>query len=242
MELDKEVSLDNIKELLGSLGDVLGELVVPIVSVGVSVLLVLLVVVPGIRDIQEAREEKLEKEETLRALEEKSALLSRYAAQSQRLDSALGVVRHAIPLEDEVPEVMTQLQDMADISGVTVSNLTYRSGSGEEAEVETVGMNFGFDGSFSNIKGLFELMENASRIVVADQFNLRVQEEASMSASLSLESFFMTAPTKASAEDPLEDVFSSDKVNKALDQVRDLDVYEVGVQQGQVGKENPFVE
>ncbi|MEA2020834.1 MAG: type 4a pilus biogenesis protein PilO, partial [Patescibacteria group bacterium] len=183
MELDKEVSLDNIKELLGSLGDVLGELVVPIVSVGVSVLLVLLVVVPGIRDIQEAREEKLEKEETLRALEEKSALLSRYAAQSQRLDSALGVVRHAIPLEDEVPEVMTQLQDMADISGVTVSNLTYRSGSGEEAEVETVGMNFGFDGSFSNIKGLFELMENASRIVVADQFNLRVQEEASMSAS-----------------------------------------------------------
>ncbi len=242
MELDKEASLDNVKELFDSLSAIMGDLIVPIVSVGISVLLVFLVIVPGIRDIQEAREEKVEKEVVLRELEEKRALLSRYASQSQRVDSALEVVRHAIPLEDEVPEVMTQLQDMADISRVVVSNLTYRSGSKEEEDLKTVEMNFGFDGDFSNVKGLFELMENASRIVVADQFNLKVQEEASMSASLSLKSFFMPAPTKAKVEEPLEDIFSSNNFNEALDSVRDLDVYEVEVQEGQVGKENPFVE
>ncbi len=242
MELDKKASLDNIKELAGSLGEFLSELIVPIISIGGAILLVIFIIAPGIKNIQDDREEKLEKEELLQELEEKRVLLSRYSNQSQRLDTALGLVRHAIPLEDEVPEVMTQLQDTADLANVIVSNLTYKSGSRGDEDLDSVTLNLGVDGGYSRIEKLFELLEDSSRIVVAEQFNLRVQEEASVSATLSLKSFFMPAPKSVRVEDPLEDIFSSSEFEAAMDKIRDLDVYEVEVEEGLVGKENPFVE
>lgn len=243
MALSKDISKKDIKDVSSRLRTALAELIVPIACVGSALLLILFVIRPGIGKIREGREEKEEREALLAQLEAKSRVLSKYSAQIDQLDSELNLVRNAVPQEEKIPELMTQLQEMANEATVSTSALQYGgSKEGKEEETQTVRLQMTVEGEYGQVEDLFELFENASRIVMIDQFGLKTQQEASMSANIGISSFYFEAPNKANIEEPIEREFSSPEFRAIIDRIENLDYYEVKVEQGDVGKENPFGE
>ena len=243
MELSKDIKTKDLKEVTLSLRKSLAELIIPLACLCGAGLLIFLVIVPGIKNIQEGREKVEEREELLAKLEQKNSVLSKYASQINDLDTDLLLVRNAVPREEKIPELMTQIQDMAREASVSISGLQYGgSKSGKEDEVKSVQLQLSVEGEYSQIEELFKLFENSSRIVVLNQFGLRNQHEASTSANLGLSSFYLKAPDKTKIEEPIEEDFTSDPFKKIIEKIEDLKLYEVKVEKGQVGKENPFSE
>lgn len=243
MELSKDISTKEIKEASSQLRKSLSELIIPIACVGSALLLILFVIRPGIEKIREGREDKEEREALLAQLEKKNRVLSKYAAQIDQLDGELDLVRNAVPREEKIPELMTQLQEMAKEATVSTSALQYGgSKEGKEEETKTVRLQMTVEGDYGQVKDLFELFQNSSRIVLVDQFGLKTQKEASMSANMGLSSFYLEAPDKADIEEPIEREFSSPAFREIINRIENLDLYEVTVEQGDVGKDNPFTE
>ncbi len=243
MALSKDISKKDVKTASSLMRKTLSELIVPIFCVGSALLLVLFVIRPGIERIREGREEKEEREAMLAQLEAKNRVLSKYAAQINQLDSELELMRNAVPQEEKIPELMTQLQDMANEATVSTSALQYGgSKEGKEEETKTVRLQMTVEGEYGQVEELFELFEDASRIVLLDQFGLKTQKEASMSVNMGLSSFYFEAPNKAAIDEPIEREFSSPAFRSIIDRIERLNYYEVRVEQGDVGKENPFSE
>ena len=223
---------------------ILAELVVPIVCVLVAVVLVFLIVIPGIEDIQERQDVKKTKEVELSKYEEKNRKLNSLSSRIQELDEYLSLATHALPDDDAVPELMTQLQNIADEAGAVVSNLQYGGGGAvsDQTGPRAVRVQMGIEGDYLEIETLLKLAENASRVVLLDRFDFSVRKEASMSASLSFSSFFLAPPDKTQIDTPITLELSSPDFQEALGRIEALKVYEVTVEEGDVGKENPFSE
>lgn len=238
---------EGLKSLPGSLSRTLAELVLPLICVLASAGLVFLVIVPGVASIRNQRETKVRREEELESFREKVRKLDTLSSQIRELERSLSLVTNALPDEDKIPELMTQLQGMADEAGVVVSNLQYGGGGGKgreekSGEVESIRFQMGVEGEYPKIEGLFKLFEQASRAVLLDRFGLSTRKEASMSANLAVSSFFLAPPDKARIDTPITLDLSSSSFRDAMARVGALKVYEITVEKGEVGKENPFAE
>ena len=224
----------------------LTELVIPLVCILVSVGFILFLIVPGVGTIKNRREVKARKEEELERLREKSRKLDTFSSQIRDLEKNLSLATKALPDEDKIPELMTQLQIMAAESGVSVSSLQYsggsRKGKGEEKGVENVQLKMGVEGEYQGIKRLFELIEEASRVVLLDQFSLLARRESSMSANLMLSSFYLAPPDRVEVEAPISLSLSAPDFQAVMRRIEALKVYETEVDVGLVGKEDPFSE
>jgi len=244
MKPNKEaVTKESLKRLLGSLGETLKALVLPIVCVLVSVSLFLAVVIPGIADIKGSREIKEEKEVDLSRYQDKSRRLLSLAAQAALLDEAYTLVGTALPDKDDIPQLMTELQLVGDEAGVALSSLQYSGRASKEAkDIAEVGLQMGVEGEFSQVEELLRVLEGASRVVTVERFNIGTRKEASMSATLALSSFFMPAEKEQKFDTPVTLDLNAPKFQEDLGRVRKLKIYEVTVEEGIVGKENPFGE
>lgn len=244
-DLSSELTAKNIKKAAGSLGQVLSRLVIPLVCILASVGLVALVIVPGIRGIKELREEKVKKEQELGKYEEKSRKLLALKQSEPRLDEELLFVKNALPDEEKIPELMTEVQMISGEVGTALSSLQYGGGKKEPegaAGASEVKLQMGIEGSYPQIRNLLKAVENAARVVLANQFSISERKEASMSANLSLSSFFLSPPEKQDVNAPITLDLTSSKFNESLEKIKALKVYEVVVEEAEVGKENPFVE
>jgi len=97
------------------------------------------------------------------------------------------------------------------------------------------------------LQDFVELLENCSRVVNLDQMSLQVKgggedEEASMSARMGLSSFFVSPPDETKIDTPITLDLDSQKFRNMVERIEELKQYEVTVEKGDIGKENPFVE
>ncbi len=226
MESNKEaVTKESLKRSLGSLGETLKALVVPIVCVLVSAGLFLAVVIPGIADIKESREVKEVKEADLSRYQDKSRKLLSLATQVALLDEAYTLVGTALPDEDEIPQLMTALQLAGDEVGLVLSSLQYSGRAGKEtADITEVGLQMGVEGEFSQVEELLRVLEGASRVVTVERFNIGTRKEASMSATLALSSFFMIPEKEQEFDTPVTLDLNAPKFKEDLGRVRKLKI------------------
>jgi len=181
-------------------------------------------------------------ESDLVAARQKSEKLSEILSEVKTVEGNLKVVRQALPVEDDVPTLITQLEQVAKQSGVGVQHLGFGEGKDaaeegeEEAEgVKTISLTAVVDGSYSALQTFLRNLENTSRVITVTNFRFspaqkKEEEESVLSVTLGLEAFYLGDVEGVLAEVPLILDTSSKEYIDLIRKVKALRVYrsEVG--------------
>ncbi len=183
-------------------------------------------------------------ENDLVAARQKSEKLSEILSEAKTIESNLGVVQQALPAEDDVPALITQLEQVAKQSGVGVQHLGFGEGvrpssEAEEAEppsakasggeIKTISLTAVVDGSYSALQTFLRNLEDTSRVVNVTNFRFspaqKKEEGAALSVTLGLEAFYLAAAESVPANTPLTlDTASKDYI-ELIKEIKALRVY-----------------
>ena len=181
----------------------------------------------------------------LAAARRKSEKLSGILSEVKTIESNLEVAQQALPVEDDVPTLITQLEQVAKQSGVGVQHLGFGEGksatkegeedAGPSGRVKTISLTAVVDGSYSALQTFLRNLENTSRVINVTNFRFspaqKKEEEVSLSITLGLEAFYLAAAETVSAEVPLTLDTTSKEYIDLVRKVKALRVY-----QSQVGE------
>jgi len=177
-------------------------------------------------------------ENDLVAARQKSEKLSEILSEIKTVESNLEVVQQALPVEDDVPALLTQLEQVAKQSGVGVQHLGFGEGAkpsdeAEEAEskggIKTISLTAVVDGSYSALQTFLRNLEDTSRVINVTNFRFspaqKKEEGATLSVTLGLEAFYLAGVESVAAEVPLTlDTGSKDYI-ELIRKVKALRVY-----------------
>lgn len=177
-------------------------------------------------------------ENDLVAARQKSEKLSEVLSEAKTIESNLEVVQQALPAEDDVPALITQLEQVAKQSGVGVQHLGFGEGAkpsseAEEAEppsakasggeIKTISLTTVVGGSYSALQTFLRNLEDTSRVVNVTNFRFSPGQE--LSVTLGLEAFYLAAAESVPANTPLTlDTTSKDYI-ELIRKVKALSVY-----------------
>ncbi len=177
-------------------------------------------------------------ENDLAAARQKSEKLSEILSEAKTIESNLEAVQQALPAEDDVPALITQLEQLAKQSGVSVQHLGFGEGAepsseaeGAESrgEIKTISLTVVVDGSYGALQTFLRNLESTSRIVNVTNFRFspaqKKEEGAALSITLGLEAFYLAATESVPANTPLTlDTASKDYI-ELIKEVKALRVY-----------------
>lgn len=177
-------------------------------------------------------------------LKQKNEKLSEILSQIKTLESNLDVVQAALPVADEVPALIMQLEQIAKQSGLTVQHLGFGGGEGaaapraseasreaeekEATEVKKVLVTMVVTGSYPSLQTFLQNLENASRVVNVTNFKFspgQKEEEAALSITLGVEAFYLPEAADVSTETPLTLDTASKEYIDLIRKVKALRVY-----------------
>ncbi len=191
-------------------------------------------------------------EGNLLGVRQKSEKLSEILSEIKTVESNLEVVRQALPVEDDIPSLLTQLEQVAKQSGVGVQHLGFGEGKsvskGEEEEgeeggpassagkVKKISLTAVVDGSYSALQTFFRNLENTSRVVNVTNFRFspaQKKEEGlpagrqgqALSVTLGLEAFYLASAEAVAPEAPLTLDTTSKEYIELIRKVKALRVY-----------------
>ena len=195
------------------------------------------------------RQQMTTAENDLVAARQKSEKLSEILSEVKTIGSNLEVVQQALPEEDDVPALITQLEQVAKQSGVGVQHLGFgggeaettpraseasREGEGEEetkssSVPKTISLTAVVDGSYGALQTFLGNLENTSRVVNVTNFRFspaqKKEEGAALSITLGLEAFYLSATKSVPANTPLTlDTTSKDYI-ELIRKIKALRVY-----------------
>ena len=154
-----------------------------------------------------ARSQKIKTAENeLVILRQKNETLSGILSEVKTLESNAEVARTALPVSDEVPALIMQLEQVARQSGVAVQHLGFGGGEGaaapraseasreagevaSEGGVKKVSVTAVVTGSYPALQTFLRNLENGSRVVNVTNFRFSPgqKEEAGLSITLGIE-------------------------------------------------------
>lgn len=136
-DLKTEVTSANVKKTVGGLGQSFSKVLVPVVCGVVSVGLLAGVILPSLKGIKDLREQKVKVETELKKYQDKNQKLGKLKSSEKLLDQDLLAVRRALPDEEKIPELMTEVQMIADEVGTGVATLQYGGKAGAKTTTTT---------------------------------------------------------------------------------------------------------
>jgi Tfp pilus assembly protein PilO len=169
---------------------------VPIISFGLSAVLFLVIIYPGIKQVPLAQAE-LGQQKLLRdLLSEKNAKLHRFVDFKTVLEENSMLVSQVVPDEQNVPGLLDQLNRIAVESGLSLTKLSYSVADSTIRDESATAYNavlvsLGAEGTYNQMVSFMEAVENASRAV--NVANYRFSETSDDTNRISI-TFILTAP------------------------------------------------
>jgi Tfp pilus assembly protein PilO len=188
------------------------------------------------------RQEVAAAEDDLVLVRQRSEKLAGILSEAKTIATNVEVAQQALPTEDAVPALITQLEQMAKESGVGVQHLGFGEGKvagspvaeeGTEtvsapSEMRTISLTAVVDGSYGALQTFFRNLENVSRVVNVTNFRFspvqKKEEETSLSITLGLEAFYLPKAEGAAAEAPLTLDTGSKEYIELIKKVKELRV------------------
>jgi len=214
---------------------------VPFISGVLCLILGLLVIKPSISNISLLLNSKKSLEAELASLTGYNDSLKSYTAYFSDIQGNYQVLEQAIPLDDDIPFLMTQVQQIASSSGVLVNSLQYSGGSKSSLEdtkaVNSSAVSYGRvrlaisgAGSPATFLSFCQNIEKASRLLDIDTFRYSYsQEDNSVSFNLGLVSYYLP-PSKAAKDFAVSQISALDlkspEVKEILEEVKSLKYYD----------------
>lgn len=172
-------------------------------------------------------------ENNLLVLKQKGERLAGVLSEIKTLESSLEAVQTALPVSDDVPDLVMQLEEIARQSGMTVQHLGFGEGSlatvPREEGVERISLTAVVSGSYGSLQTFLRNLENTSRLVNVTNFRFspgqKEEGEEGLSVTLGLEAFYLPAAEKISLETPLTLDTTSEEYIGLIRKVKALRVY-----------------
>lgn len=162
------------------------------------------------------------------------------------------LVNFALPSEAQVPLLLTQVQQIANESGLKINSLSYSASSakatGEVTDV--VNIQLSVKGTFNETKSFLTTLEKAARIVNISTIRFSLVEgtnpeslgTSELDINFSLASPFLFVESKAVTEDPITVDINDSKFVTFINKLKGLKIYKTVVDTSNIGKDNPFTQ
>ena len=210
---------------------IISEFVIPLVSVVISLVLVLLIIVPAIKTLPAATREVKNKQEQAEVLKNKIKVLEKLVDFKSVVDEDFMLLTAAIPSESQVPQLLTQIDQISKESGLSVVTMSYTLSNTLTGEVD-VTLTAG--GNYDQIVGFLSNLEKSSRIVELD--NLRYGENkdtegnSSLLVTFVLKSPYLTLDPKVVTIEPLSLDITEPRFIDLLNKIKGLKVYKYSIE------------
>lgn len=205
---------------------------VPLISLGVTVLLGLLVIYPSINSKPELEQELADKEELNTVLTDKVATLKRLVDFKDVVSQDSELVDRVLVSEDLVPELLSQVDFIARSAGLEITRLNSQNravdSKKETSAMPEVEVSLGVVGNFNQFIVFLEDTENAARLVNTSNFGYSANSKDPnvLNFNLSLVSPYLYVNSSAVVDEPVGlDVSSGDFVD-LVNRVKEMKYYD----------------
>jgi len=190
-----------------------GRFILPLVFVLSATAIFLLVGLPSFKKLDLLKAEKASTEQKLLSLETRRKNLEKVSSVAGSLEDNLNLVNKALPEDNRIPALLSQIQQISSESGVELSSLQY-SGSyknktsdvskdGEKSENDTkILVQASVGGDYKQVTTFFKALESARRILSFENVKLSADSKDDLSTfqvSLGLSGYYMK-PAAVSAQ------------------------------------------
>ncbi|MEZ6255290.1 MAG: type 4a pilus biogenesis protein PilO [Patescibacteria group bacterium] len=223
------MNLNNLKETVVNF-------IVPIISLLVTVLLLLLGIFPSISKVPELEAEQTTTGDRATLLEAKVVKLEKLLDFKTTVEENSNLVSKVLISEPQIPELLTQITEVAEISGIKITRMGYSFGSVspisslDNAEFETVLVSLGVDSDFESAINFLENLENAARLVNTDVFRFSPSTSADSENlyefTFTLSSQYLVVDSQAVTDSPIEVDVTDASFVTFMDKLKGLKFYE----------------
>lgn len=208
---------------------------VPIICVGSSILLFILIVYPSLRSVPALQQDLSDAIALRDQLKEKQVKLSRFVDFKDVVTQNSALVNEVLPIEQNVPGLLDQLNQIANESGLNVNKLSYSladfsiSGNSTDSSANTVLVSLGAEGTYEQMIAFMKAVENASRLVNISNFRFSAGSQdkvSTLSFTFILSAPFMNVQSKAVTDDPIKLDITSGEFVSFLNKIKALRYFE----------------
>lgn len=218
------------------LKETLVNFIVPLVALGISIALFLIIILPGIQKNPQ-KEMQISDAQSLNAkLAQKREKLNKIESFENVISDYEGLVSKVLLSEPRVPELLTQVDTIAKESGLAVTKLTYSfsdvTEKEKQAEIPLVNVSLGATGNYDQLVTFFENLEKAARLVYVDSFRFSEEKEDNkkqLAIQVSLASPYLAVESKAVTDEPITIDIADQSFISFVDQLKKLRYYELKV-------------
>jgi len=176
----------------------------PILLIGISVTLLLVIARPTLGKVIALQTERATTQNSLSTLAAKIEQLENFASRSEALDDEFKRFNQAVPSESSVPALLTQLQEIANLSGVTITAMQFggrdipaEGAAGGQGWFE-VRVRVTLESGFDSLLKLLKTLETASRLIDVEslQYSARTSQEGGsvLGTELTFVSYYTAKP------------------------------------------------
>lgn len=161
----------------------------------------------------------------------------------------LKLVNTALPSTDDIPLLLTEIQQISKGAGLDITNLTYAASTADKSgKANKVYVQLSANGNFNQTKVFISNLEKASRIIDISTLRFSSSETAQktdletseVQITLGLISPYLFVESKAVTEDPITIDVRDKGFLTFINKLKGFTTYETVVDTTNIGKENPF--
>ena len=229
-----------------SIKEVLVNFLIPLIALAVSGMLGIFVIIPSVKGLPLLKEDIAQKAALEDQLSKKVDNLSKLVNFKQVVDENVALVSNALVSEALVPQLLTQIDLIAQEAGLKVDKLSYSFSDPAKttapvaagapvpppALYSSVVVNLGAVGSYNQLGAFLENLESAARLVDVSTFRYTMNEDKESSAlqiTVILQSPYLFVDSSAVTDDPVTLDISSKSFVDLVNKVKALKLYEVSV-------------
>ncbi len=228
MNLNQEIDTSKLK-------DTAVNFIIPLISLGITLLVGLLVILPSVRNMPNLRAELDSTSRLESQLRDKLRILNSIVEFQDVVNEHSSVVSRTLVSDPSVPELLTQVDTIARESGLAVTRLSYSFGetTPEEATLpySVVNVSLGALGSYEQINNFMRSLENSARVVNTNTF--RFSSEATdagdgiFNLTVILQSPYLNVVTNAVTDDPVNLDVTDPEFTRFIERISQLRFYDV---------------
>ncbi len=204
---------------------------IPLVCSIVSVSLILLVIVPSIKMLPNSTREANIKKEQADILKKKVDVLEKLVDYKAVVDEDFMLLTTAIPSESQVPQLLTQIDQISTESGLSVVTMNYTLSNSQVGEVNVT---LTTTGNYDQIVNFLSNMEKSSRIIELDNLRYGDNKDAEGNSTLLvtfvLKSPYLVSGSKAITTEPLNLDITDTGFISILSKIKGLKIYKYSVE------------
>jgi Tfp pilus assembly protein PilO len=240
----KETKLNlDIESSLTAVKNVVINFIVPIVCFVLMLLMVLFVIIPSYKEAPTLKATIAEKTTTFEQLTAKLSNLNKLVDYKSVIEENSKLVDQVLVPELRVPQLLTQVDQMAKENGLSVVRLNYGyDGNTNVADsapgaYKSISVSLGVEGTISQFLGFLRSTETAARWISVDNFRFSGANtdgatsgvEAKQSYTVNLTSPFLYVQSNAVTDDPIELDISSKPFLDLMNKLKELRFYNITV-------------